>query len=325
MAESVNERLRRLLLLVPYVLNHPGASVDEVCTRFEMTRGQLASDFNLLFLCGLPGYGPGDLIEAEMDEEQVSIRMADYFARPMRLTAPEALVLLAGAEALAATRTPQPALKRAVEKLKVALGEEIANRVTLELETPQDIDLVRQALDSRRRLQIEYQSQSKDEVTERKVDPWALFAAGPAGRWYLLAWCHMVKGERIFRLDRMRTVELLEEESEVPDEVDLTKYENVYVRGSDAITVRLAVAPSAARWMGEYYPLESRKELEDGWKEIELSAGGTAWLERLLLRLGPQARVVEPQWLADKVKETACHLAERYANGFQGSTTPAGS
>ncbi|HVE75897.1 MAG TPA: WYL domain-containing protein [Actinomycetota bacterium] len=313
MAESLNDRLSRLLLLVPYVLSHPGASVDEVCSRFEMSRGELASDINLLFLCGLPGYGPGDLIEAEMDEDQVSIRMADYFARPMRLTAPEALVLLAGAEALAATRSSQPALERAVEKLKVALGEEIASRVTLELETPRDIDVVREALDKRNRLQIQYQSQSKDELTNRKVDPWALFAAGPAGRWYLLGWCHQVKDERIFRLDRMRKVQMLDEQSELPVDLDLTKYENVYVRGPDAVTVRLAIAPSAARWMGEYYPLDSEKDLDDGWKEIELSAGGTAWLERLLLRLGPQARVLEPQWLMEKVEETACRLAGQYA------------
>ena len=103
MAESLEERFRRLLTMVPYIVKHPGVSVRDIRTRFGITRSQLVADLNLLFVCGLPGYGPGDLIEAFVDGSRVWIRLADYFARPLRLTAAEGLLLYSGARALASS------------------------------------------------------------------------------------------------------------------------------------------------------------------------------------------------------------------------------
>ena len=102
MAESLEERFRRLLTMVPYMVKHPGVSVSDVRKRFGITRSQLVADLNLLFVCGLPGYGPGDLIEAFVDGSRAWIRLADYFSRPLRLTAAEGLLLYSGARALSA-------------------------------------------------------------------------------------------------------------------------------------------------------------------------------------------------------------------------------
>src|SRR4030081_3258285 len=104
MAETLEERFRRLLTMVPYMVRHPGVSVSDVRKRFGITRSQLVADLNLLFVCGLPGYGPGDLIEAFVDGSRVWIRLADYFSRPLRLTAAEGLLLYSGARALSAAR-----------------------------------------------------------------------------------------------------------------------------------------------------------------------------------------------------------------------------
>ncbi|TMK44628.1 MAG: WYL domain-containing protein, partial [Actinobacteria bacterium] len=103
MAESLEERFRRLLTMVPYIVKHPGVSVRDIRSRFGITRSQLVADLNLLFVCGLPGYGPGDLIEAFVDGSRVWIRLADYFARPLRLTAAEGLLLYSGARALSSS------------------------------------------------------------------------------------------------------------------------------------------------------------------------------------------------------------------------------
>src|SRR3989454_299241 len=114
MAESLEERFRRLLTMVPYIVKHPGVSVRDIRSRFGITRSQLVADLNLLFVCGLPGYGPGDLIEAFVDGNRVWIRLADYFSRPLRLTAAEGLLLYAGARALASAGAGDEALERAV-------------------------------------------------------------------------------------------------------------------------------------------------------------------------------------------------------------------
>ncbi len=304
-------RFKRLLLLVPYVLRNNGASVDEISERFAITRTELVADLNLLFMCGLPGYGPGDLIEAYIDEDQVWIRMADYFSRPMRLTPAEGLMLYAGGQALAAVSGPDPALERAMEQLSKALTPGALERVSVGLEAPEELASVKQALESRRRLHLVYQSQSKDEVTERDVDPWALLLS--EGRWYLVGYCHRVHDERIFRVDRMRSVSQLEDAATIPDDFDLSQYDSVYFESDQALTVTLEIAPRA-NWVCDYYPLMSQKTLDDGWIRIRLKVGGTAWLERLLLRLGTEARIIEPDSLKERLKATAASMARRYAS-----------
>ena len=110
-------RLTRILSMLPFVIAHPGVSVDEVSERFGYTRKELIDDLNLVFLCGLPGYGPGELIDASVEEDEVWVDMADYFSRPLRLTPPEALVLLASGMALISAGQGPPALQAAVQKL----------------------------------------------------------------------------------------------------------------------------------------------------------------------------------------------------------------
>ena len=83
---SAAGRLQRLLVLVPWVMAHPEATVDEVCERFDMTRETLIADLELLYVTGVPPYGPGDLMEAWVDGDKVHIGFADWFARAPRLT-----------------------------------------------------------------------------------------------------------------------------------------------------------------------------------------------------------------------------------------------
>lgn len=307
---ALDRRFKRLLSLVPFVLNNSGVSVEEVRERFGITQKELISDLNLLFMCGLPGYGPGDLIEAYIDSGRVWIRMADYFSRPLRLTPTEGLLLYAGARALAAAGgESNPSLERATARLADALGSRALERVAVGVGSSAELSAIRSAIDGRRRVHLVYRSHSKEEETERDVDPWALFFS--AGRWYLVGWCHRVSDERIFRLDRIRALNVLDETAALPDDVDLSKYEAVYVQSAAHLPVTLDLRPEAA-WVLEYYPVVSHEPLDDDWIRVRLTAGGTAWLERLLLRLGSYARVVEPQSLAQAVKDLACRLSDRY-------------
>jgi proteasome accessory factor C len=316
-AESADQRFKRLLQLVPYVLERPGVEVDEVCERFDISRTLLIADLNLLFVCGLPGYGPGDLIEAYIDGGRVIIRTAEYFKRPPRLTAEEGLLLYAGARALEAAGVANDALDRAMKRLEEALGPEVLERVRIGVDNAGDLGRLRQALETHRRVHLKYYAHSKDEVTERDVDPWALFVS--AGFWYLVGWCHRVNDERVFRVDRILESKVLEEVVEAPSDLDLTKYESLYVQGPGAVPVVLDVSPDVASWVAEYYPLDSQEPQKDGWIRLRLTAGGMAWLERLLLRLGAQARVVEPASLKAAVKDLACRVLKRYEEPTAGT------
>lgn len=310
MRESLGERLRRLLLLVPFVLRRQSVSVPELCERFQISKEQLISDLNLLFLCGLPSYGPGDLIEADIVGDEVIIRTADYFSQPLRLTPAEGLLLYCGARAMAAAGVAGDALERAIERLEQALGANVRNQVDVELEASPEMYALHEAISGKRRVHLVYHSPYKDATTERDVDPWGLFASG--GRWYLVGWCHLAQGERVFRVDRIRTARVKSDPAVVPEDLDLSKYEALYIPQDDDIPVTLDLAPSAAGWVSEYYPLDSQEILNSGWVRVRLTAGGTAWLERLLVRLGGEAKVVEPGDLRQRVKDLACALAARY-------------
>jgi proteasome accessory factor C len=162
------ERLRRLLVVVPYLVQHPGTKVEEMTRLFNVPERQLLADLNLLFVSGLPPYGPGDLIDVDIEEGRIWVRMADYFARPLRLTRSEALALyLRGKELLAAPGLPEArALESALSKLEDGLGQELLGELSGRVEAEQTgeaaetLEALRQAVTERQRLEIEYYSAS---------------------------------------------------------------------------------------------------------------------------------------------------------------------
>ncbi|MDQ6728190.1 MAG: WYL domain-containing protein [Actinomycetota bacterium] len=287
---SADERLHRLLALIPWVAGRDGPRMEEVCTRFNCTEQEVVDDLELLFLCGLHPYTPDVLIDVDIADGRVWIRYADYFARPLRLTPAEGLALLAAGRTVLATAGGDDGgpLARGLGKLATAMGVDAGEAVEIELGAVAEDVLVtlRNAVAASRRVEIDYYSFGRDERARRVVDPYAVFSAG--GQWYVSAWCHRVDDERLFRVDRISTATLLESGFDRPASApELAAYR---ARPDDR-RVTLDLAP-AARWVVGQYPVEQVEELGGGRLRVTLAASQPAWLERLLLRLGPAARVV---------------------------------
>lgn len=305
---KASERLRRLLVVVPYLVQHPGTRVDEAAQLFGLSEQDLLADLDLLFVSGLPPYGPGDLIDVDVQDGRIWISMADYFARPLRLTRSEALSLYLRGRALATVPglAEAPALDSALEKLAEGLGPEMLGQL------PDRVDAagggravgvlgeLRRAAAERERIAIEYYAASGAQVSEREIDPEEVFFA--IGNWYVAAWDHRSDSERLFRADRIHTLE------RTGERFDPRGLEGagrpLYSRGRDDVAVTLRLAPGA-RWVAEYYETARELELDDGRLEVELPAGHLEWVERLLLRLGPEAEVVAPEGLKDRVRDLA--------------------
>ncbi|HEX2192997.1 MAG TPA: WYL domain-containing protein [Acidimicrobiales bacterium] len=308
---SADERLQRLLALVPWVAARDGPELTEVCTRFGCTEAELVDDLELLFLCGLHPYTPDVLIDVDIHEGRVWIRYADYFSRPLRLTPAEGLALLAAGTTLRAApgADPEGPLARGLAKLAAVLGVDAEESVEVAL-GPAPADTLRvlsEAAAGHRQVEIEYYAFGRDEWTRRVVDPYAVFSAG--GQWYLSAYCHAVDDERLFRVDRVREAVALDTGFPAPDRrPDLSTYSP----GPDDPRVTLDLDP-AARWVVEQYPVEAVEPGEDGRLRVRLAVSERAWLERLLLRLGPAARLVEGD--PEVVGEAACRLLARYRAG----------
>jgi proteasome accessory factor C len=288
---SADERLRRLLALVPWVVQQDGPTVEEVCTRFGLTEQELIAELDLVWCCGVHPFTPDSLIDVVVEEGRVWIRYADYFERPLRLTPEEGLALVAAGAALLAVpgADPEGPLARGLAKIAAVLGIDAEGAVDVRLgAVPEGVlATLRQAAGDRHQVEIDYYTYGRDARTRRVVDPWAVFAA--EGEWYLAAWCHLAQAERRFRVDRIRTVEVLDTTFEPPAAPPRPE---VFAARPDDPRVVLDLAPQA-RWVAEQYPMEAVEELGDGRLRATLVVSERPWLERLLLRLGPHADVVD--------------------------------
>jgi proteasome accessory factor C len=313
---KASDRLRRLLVVVPYLVRHPGTALTAASALFGLSEQELLDDLNLLFVSGLPPYGPGDLIDVDVQDGRVWIGMADYFARPLRVSRSEALALYLRGTALAGTPGLQeaPALASALGKLAEHLGPEalggLPGRVAAaEAGRPAEaLEDLRAAAEGRERLRIEYYAASTAETTTREIDPEEVFAA--MGNWYVVAWDHRSDAERLFRADRIRSAERTGERFEPRGLAGAGR--PLYTPDEDDLQVRLRVSPEA-RWVAEYYETAEVIELEGGFLDVVLPAGRLEWLERLVLRLGDEVEIVDPPVLKDRVRELAGRIQKRYA------------
>src|SRR6195952_2442289 len=119
-----HDRLPRLLALVPYLQAPPGISAADAALDFDITEDQLRRDLQLLWMCGLPGHGPGDLIDLSFEGESVSVLFDAGMSRPLRLTAEEALALAVALRPLAESPglAETAAVRSALAKVEFAAG-----------------------------------------------------------------------------------------------------------------------------------------------------------------------------------------------------------
>jgi proteasome accessory factor C len=311
---AVEQRLPRLLAMVPYFLARPGIATAEAAADFGITERQLIKDLELLWVCGLPGQGPGDLIDLTYEGDSVSIIFDAGMSRPLRLTAEEALALVVALRTLAETPglTDTDAVQRALAKVETAAGGAVDDAtVAIELDHAQLVlPVLQRALDEQRALDLRYYTAARDETTQRTVDPLRVFDAD--GYTYLEAWCRSAEGVRVFRLDRIDDVQVLDEPSRPPEDVELRDLsEGVYQPASEHLLVVLRLSPAYA-WVADYYAVEDVAETIDG-LQVSLRVSEPAWVQALVLGSGGQVEVLSPGWLAESIGADAAAALAAYS------------
>jgi proteasome accessory factor C len=300
---AAKDQVARLLRLVPYLHARDQVSLDEAAQALGVPPAQLEKDLRVLFLCGLPGGYPDDLIDVDLDalegEGVIRVSNADYLARPLRLTPTEASAIIVALRALRAgsAKDTRDVVDRALAKLEAAAagstplvdpGDDIPGTVVLRAQ-------LEAAVRDRRQVRITYYVPARDEESERVVDPHAVVSHH--GVAYLDAYCHSADAPRLFRLDRIHEATVLDSEitTEPREPRDLS--DGVF-GGEEATLVTLRLQPQA-RWMEEYYSVEAVRPRPEGGSDVDLQVGDERWLQRLLLRLTPYAEVVSPAHYGD--------------------------
>lgn len=305
------ERLQRLLALVPWVTANDGPTVEEICRRFDITPAELAADLDVVWLIGLPPYTPDALVEVTQEGDRVWIRYAEVFESAHRLTPDQAVALLtAGASVLALPGAdPDGALARGVTKLADVLGVDRAQILEIDLGAAGSdvVEILRTAVAEGRRVRIDYFSYGRDTRSERDVDPQVVQSEG--GALYLIGFCYQAGAVRRFRIDRVASARLLDER--IAPDVDAPPPTDRFTADDDDPRVTLDL-PASAAWVAEAYPVESVRTVK-GRVRVTLAVTAVPWLERLLLSLGPDARVIDgPAELATAGARAAERILARY-------------
>jgi proteasome accessory factor C len=300
------DRLGRLLNLVPYLQSRPGIRVAEAAADLGVTEKQLREDLELLWVCGLPGYGPGDLIDMAFDGDRVTITYDAGIDRPLRLTPDEALALVVALRMLAETpgMGDRDAIERALAKIESVTGNLADSPVAVRLPGNADrLDTIRGVVERHRALHITYYAATRDETTERVVDPMRVLVAD--GRAYLEAWCRRAEAVRLFRVDRIDGMTELDEPAVLPPEAQPTDVSGgVFLPTPDLPLITLRVG-RGGRWITEYYPCEEVVEESTEHWLVSLRASDLSWARRLVLGLGSDVVVVSPPALAEAIRDQA--------------------
>jgi predicted DNA-binding transcriptional regulator YafY len=320
---TATERLQRLLALVPYVVSRNVVGMADTAAAFGVTERELVDDLNLLWCVELRSPDPYCPIDLSYEGGEIVVSEAEAIGRPLRLGVDEACALLIALRMLAELPSlgDGTALSRTIAKLEsaagsaagpsaqiaVALDDAIAGSAAAQSAAAKVTD----ALSRGKRLHISHYVLGRDEVTERDVDPMRLLVV--EGRSYLEGWCRRADDVRLFRLDRILAIEVLDVAKEVPASAEQVDVDRGLFRPSPQDVQVVFELGAAGRWVAENYPCEEVSELGDGRLRIRLSTPDTRWVRRLALRLGEDGHLVSPPELADEVIADATAALGNYA------------
>ncbi|MCW2796194.1 WYL domain-containing protein [Nocardioides sp.] len=321
---GAKDQVARLLTLVPFLHARGEVRLDEAAAALDVPADQLVKDLKVLLMCGLPGGYPGDLIDVDLDALEgpeadgvIRVSNADYLARPLRLNPTEATAIIVALRALrnGAKDETREIVDRALAKLEAAAAEGTAAPRIDPGDAGADADLallaakLQDAADRRHQVLLSYYVPSRDEESERRVDPRGIVTAH--GFAYLDAWCHSAEAPRLFRLDRIDRAEVLDDPIETEPEAPRDLGDGLFTTATDTTPATIRLDP-AARWVIEYYPVEAVRPQPDGSLEVDLLIAEERWLTRLLMRLAPHARVVAPPAYAEAFRESVQETLSLY-------------
>nr|WP_026924691.1 WYL domain-containing protein [Glycomyces arizonensis] len=315
-------RLARLLNLVPYLVARPeGVPIRELADDFGVTVAQIRADLTLLWMCGLPGYGPGDLIDIAFDADTVRVNFAAGMDRPVRLAGHEALALSVALRVLGDTPGvgDRGAIASALDKLGAAAGAEAAEVPVRDTVAESDVERYAALVESGNAARITYYSASRDTTSERIVDPIEVVAAD--GHAYLRAWCRTANEVRQFRLDRIDACTVIDEPAAPPASAARPagraagpgEPAPTAFLASELPLIELRLGP-AGKGITDSYPCEEIIGEADGYRRIKMRARDLEWARRFVLGLGGEAQVIAPAELRDEVRSAAQAALDRYAD-----------
>jgi proteasome accessory factor C len=293
------ERTARLLDLVPYINTHQGIALKDLAAVFEVSNAQMVNDLTTLWMCGLPGYTPLELMDLDFESGYVNISNAPTLAKPRSVTFDEGVALILGLDLLRASiPTDRSDLLEKIDSLSARLSSIINLNSTFSVVAPVNQGVsaaIDEALASRSSLEIEYHSMYRDEITQRTIFPIEIIEV--EGQQYLSSYCYSASDFRQFKLDRIQKAVVTQESKTIPEDATDTQ----------RINSRLKVL-KPTREIAERF---SRQDLKAG-SEFDFQTYSQQWLERSILSSGDGVALLTPPEIRASIAQMAESMLDRY-------------
>jgi len=298
---AAGERITRLLALVPWLRAHEDITIAQAAEYFGITPAQLEKDLWLLVVCGVPGYGPDQLIDIDFwDEGRIRVLDPQTLDAPMRLAFEEAAALIVALRLLAQLPGAPDAVHTALDTLIAASDVEETGLYVAQDPEPLVTAEIKRAIAESRLIRLQYASGSTGEITERLVEPQRMLSTD--GRHLLIGYCRQAEAERSFRIDRIVAIEAAENFART--EYPVVEAEPMYAT---------CLLDPDARWVADVHADGVVDEGEDGRWRVRLTVFDPAWLVALMLRLRGSAEVIDPPHLRRMVADAADDALASYA------------
>ena len=317
-SDKTIRRLNRILAMIPYIRKNPNVKIRELAKIAGCKPSELLQDLNeRVLMCGVPPYLPNDYIDVHLQGDSVSVRFAEHFKRPVRFTMQEALAL----KVMLSSVADSSVSKGLLSKLDGVFSSETKKKVQAVhgrigfLDHPMGmLQQVGQALQTRREIEIEYYTAGRDAMTQRVVRPYGTIFHH--GFWYVVAYCCLRKKELPFRVDRIKSLRVLDSTYKIPKRFDLSRYEQeeMYVPKHPGQEVAVRFDAELARWIKEDVPPGKIVEQDDGGIVFRLTTVHFEWLIRWLLPFGEHAEILSPPALKKRMRETCEEALRAYQN-----------
>ncbi len=292
-------RTARLLDLVPFLNTHQGIALKELAAHFDVTPAQMSADLMTLWMCGLPGYTPLELMDLEFESGFVTIRNAPTLAKPRTITFQEGVALVLGLD-LVASSIPEdrPDLLTSVETVRERLTKLLGVPIKLSAVAATSgavSTTISQAVQANTGLEIRYHSLYKDQISQRSVMPIDLYETN--GHQYMRAYCFTANDYREFRADRIESATT----ATVPAHISAQGI------NQEKITFEIT-AKSQSRDVAERFAITDMA-LETA---IELSSYSRQWIERSVLASGAAVTLNSPLEIRADLAKKAQLMLNRY-------------
>jgi proteasome accessory factor C len=302
MVDNAANRALRTMDLIPYILENPGVSIGKLAKQFSVTEKQIESDLQLVFMCGLPGYTPYELIDLIFEDGVVSIIDPQVLDKPRRFTKSELVVIALGLQLLGELSTSDSTRLSKIKLLSnkiTQLGG--SNSIIFAPSSSKSpfVEVISMAITNKKSLTMQYQSLVKDEISIRTVFPHNLYFMN--GNLYLSAMDLAAKADRVFKVELIKTCE-------VGDDIS----SEVVNDNNSTLEVVLEVQKTYKNFIERNSSIITAVEEQKNCFRVHLKLSNLEWLKRSILSNSPGIKVISPSLLAQEVSALATSLLASY-------------